>query len=203
MSSKTCAILPAVPSLPNYHREVLYTLPPLRKRHWLLACKKDGCTIANVWAKSLAAEADVCLCFKTYTKMQQHVSHGIKKKKKSSRANESQKHERLGWRGRLLAFHWALASHVVRVAVVHLQLPPWLREGVHCGRGGQWRAMVCLYMHLKVGRSGETWDQKNKEQGSCLTHSRPWLRGGASCYTQWSDKYQSLVWPEELWNTND
>lgn len=26
--------------------------------------------------------------------------------------------------------------------------------------------MVCLYMHFKVGRSGETWDQRNKEQGS-------------------------------------
>lgn len=113
------------------------------------------------------------LVFKKHTqKMQWHVSS------KSSRANESQKHDSLGWGGRLLAFHWALASHVVRGAVVHLQFPPWLREGVQCGRGGQWRAMVCLYMHLKVGRSGETWDQKNKEQGSCLTHSRPWLREG-------------------------
>lgn len=28
--------------------------------------------------------------------------------------------------------------------------------------------MVCLYMHFKVGRSGETWDQRNKEQGSFL-----------------------------------
>lgn len=99
--------------------------------------------------------------------------------KKSSRANESQKHESLGWGGRLLAFHWALASREVRGAVVHLQFPPWLREGVHCGWGGQWRAMVCLYMHLKVGCSGETWDQeKNKEQGNCCTHSRPWLWEG-------------------------
>lgn len=31
--------------------------------------------------------------------------------------------------------------------------------------------MVCLYMHLKVGRGGETCDQRNKEQGSCLTNS--------------------------------
>lgn len=38
--------------------------------------------------------------------------------------------------------------------------------------------MVRLYMHFKVGRSGETWDQRNKEQGSCLTHSRPRLRRG-------------------------
>lgn len=98
---------------------------------------------------------------------------------KAAEQMKSQKHESLGWGGRLLAFHWALASHVVRVAVVHLQFPPWLRECVHCGTGGQWRAMVCLYMHLKVGRSGETWDQRNKEQGSRLTHSRPWLlRGG-------------------------
>lgn len=85
-------------------------------------------------------------------------------------------------RTRLLAFHWALASHVVRVAVVRLQLPPWFRVGVHCGRGGQWRAMVCLYMHLKVGRGGETWDQRNKEQGSCLTNSgfeREWC--GFAC----------------------
>lgn len=86
-------------------------------------------------------------------------------------------------RTRLLAFHWALASHVVRVAVVHLQLPPWFRVGVHCGRGGQWRAVVCLYMHLKVGRGGETWDQRNREQGSCLTYSgfhRGWT-GFAGC----------------------
>lgn len=26
--------------------------------------------------------------------------------------------------------------------------------------------MVCLYMHFKVGRSGETWDQRNKKQCS-------------------------------------
>lgn len=62
---------------------------------------------------------------------------------------------------------------MVRVAVVRLQLPPWFRVGVHCGRGGQWRAVVCLYVHLKVGRGGETWDQRNKEQGSCLTNSGP------------------------------
>lgn len=82
----------------------------------------------------------------------------------------------LGRARRLLAFHWALASHMVRGAVVHLQFPPSLRESVHWGRGGQRWAMVGLYMHLKVGRSGETWDQKNKEQCSCSTHSKPLLR---------------------------
>lgn len=43
--------------------------------------------------------------------------------------------------------------------------------------------MVCLYMHLKVGRGGETWDQRNREQGSCLTYSgfhRGWT-GFAGC----------------------
>lgn len=97
----------------------------------------------------------------------------LPKKKQSSRANESQRHEYLGWGRRLLAFHWALASHVVRGAVVHLRFPPWLGEGVHCGREGQWRAMMRLYVHLKVGRSWETWDQENREQGSCLTCSWP------------------------------
>lgn len=114
--------------------------------------------------------------------------------KKQQSKWKSQKHGGLGWGGRLLAFQWALASHVVRVAVVHLQFPPWLREGVHCGRGGQWRAMVCLYMHLKVGRSGETWDQKNKEQGSCLTHSRPWLRRGALCCTTTGFSLSMIWW---------
>jgi len=88
------------------------------------------------------------------------------------------------WGGRRLAFHWALASHVVGGAVVHLQLPPWLRKGVHCGRGGHWRAVVGLYMHLKVGRSGETWDQKNRRQGSCLT-----TRGGPAVWRQSSVRY--------------
>lgn len=111
------------------------------------------------------AEVYVCSCFKHTQRCRSMFLQ------KAAEQMKSGKHESLGWGGRLLAFHWALASHVVRVAVVHLQLPPWIREGVHCGRGGQWRAMVCLYMHLKVGRSGETWDQRNKEQGS-LTHSK-------------------------------
>lgn len=123
-------------------------------------------------AKSLAAEVDVCSRFKHTQRCSSMFLQ------KAAEQMKSQKHKSLGWGGRLLAFHWALASHVVRVAVVHLQFPPWLREGVHCGRGGQWRAMVCLYMHLKVGRGGETWDQRNKEQGICLTHSGPWLWRG-------------------------
>lgn len=45
---------------------------------------------------------------------------------------------------------------------MHLQLPPRLGEAVHCGRGGERGAVVRLYVHLKVGRSGETWDQKDK-----------------------------------------
>lgn len=157
-------------SLYRITTKVLFTLTPLTKRHQLASRETTSTlnsTTVNVWAKSLAAGVDVCLCFKHTQRCSSMFLQ------KAAEQMKSQKHERLGWGGRLLAFHWALASHVVRVAVVHLQFPPWLREGVHCGRGGQWRAMVCLYMHLKVGRSGETWDQKNKEQGSCVTHSRP------------------------------
>lgn len=135
-------------------------------RPWVSCYKQQtGVTAANNCAKSFAAEGDVCLCIK-HTKRCSSMY-----RQKAAKQIKSQQHESWEWRGRLLAFHWALASHVVRVAVVHLQFPPWFRVGVHCGRGGQWRAMVCLYMHLKVGRSGETWDQRNKEQGSCLTHS--------------------------------
>lgn len=104
-------------------------------------------------------------------------------------------------RTRLLAFHWALASHVVRVAVVHLQLPPWFRVGVHCGRGGQWRAVVCLYMHLKVGRSGETWDQRNKNK-AVVWHTLGFTATGpgSQCTTQ---QLQEIIEARWGWNSDD
>ena len=98
----------------------------------------------------------------------------------SSRADDDQHKARrdiaYAWRqggaeqgGQLLAFHCALASRVVGGAAVHLWLPVQRREGTVClgSTGEQWRAMVRFYVHLKVGRSGETWrprEEHNKGQ---------------------------------------
>lgn len=75
------------------------------------------------------------------------------------------------WVERLLAFHFALASSVVRSAVVHLWFPPWLSEAVCSGSGEQRWAMVSFYVHLKVGRSGETWVQEKNTQQETIAHT--------------------------------
>lgn len=191
MSSQRCKVLQSVSLLPNYHRKDLHTLPPQTERHRQLASSKTTSTWSciKMFERKAWQQRLMYACV-----LNIHKGCNSMFLQRAAEQNESQKHESLGWGGRLLAFHWALASHVVRGAVVHLQLPPWLREGVNCGRGGQWRAMVCLYMHLKVGRSGETWDQKNKEQGSCWTHWRP--RSG--CSMSMIRQILGLVWPITL-----
>lgn len=143
-----------------------------------LSCNKER-TDANSGEQLLRRRVMYAGVSNTLQDVAAGVARQKKKKKKAAKQIDKPDAWELGMaRTRLLAFHWALASHVVRVAVVRLQLPPWFRVGVHCGRGRQWRAVVCLYVHLKVGRGGETWDQRNKEQGSCLTSL--WASTGAA-----------------------